>query len=133
MKKTFSVFVLSALVMASTFIAWAGDLELKGKAGEYNVEVKMDRNPPGRGNNGINITVTDEASKPVTDAEVEIEYLMPSLRGRPPMMDYSTKAELTGNKYHGNLNLPMAGRWTVVVKIVRAGKGETMGFAFVVE
>jgi hypothetical protein len=133
MKKTFSVVVLSALVMASALIVRAGDFELKGKAGGYNVDVKMDRNPPGRGNNGINIMVTDEASRPVTDAEVEIEYLMPSLRGRPPMMDYSVKAELTGNKYHGNLNLSMAGKWTVVVKIARGGKGETVGFTFVVE
>ena len=126
------ILAIAAFVMVSAFIAWAGDFELKGNAGAYNIDVKIDRNPPARGHNGIDITVTDKALKPVTDAQVEVEYLMPSLPGRPPMMDYSTTAKLTGNKYHGSLNLTMAGEWKVVVKIVRAGKGEIMGFTFVV-
>jgi len=133
MKKRLAIFVLSIILLASASIARAGDFELKGKAGEYNVDVKIDRNPPGRGHNGISVVVTDRASRPVTDAEVEIEYLMPSLRGKPPMMDYSTRAELTGNRYHADLNLTMAGAWRVVVKIARGGKGEAVGFTFVVK
>jgi len=133
MKRTFSIFVLSTMLLVSAFISWAGDFELKGKAGEYNIDVKIDRNPPGRGHNGISVAVTDRASRPVTDAEVEIEYLMPSLRGRPPMMDYSTKARLTGGKYHADLNLTMAGEWRVIVKVAHGGRGETVGFTFVVE
>ena len=133
MKKLWFVTALSALVMAPAFIAWAGGFELRGEAGPYKIDVKMDRNPPVKGHNGIDITVSDKASRPVTDAEVEIEYLMPSLPGRPPMMDYNTKAKLTGNKYHGSVNLSMAGKWTVVVKVIRGGKGETVGFTFVVE
>ncbi len=133
MKRKSIAFVLSAMFIAFAFIARAGNFELKGKAGEYNIEVRMDRNPPGRGHNGVDVTVTDASSRPVTDAEVEIEYLMPSLRGRPPMMDYSTRARLVGNKYHADLNLTMAGEWRVLVKIARGGKGEIMGFTFVVE
>ena len=133
MKRTLSMFVLSIVLLASAFIARAGDFELKGKAGEYNIDVRIDRNPPGRGHNGINVMVTDRASRPVTDAEVEIEYLMPSLRGRPPMMDYKTKAQPAGGKYHADLNLSMAGEWRVIVKVARGGKGETVGFTFVVE
>lgn len=133
MKKTFSMVVLSAFIVTSAIIAWAGGFELKGKAGGYNVDIKMDRNPPSVGNNGIDIIVTDGALRPVTDARVEIEYLMPTLRGRPPMMDYTVAASLVGNKYHANLNLSMAGEWRVIVKIARGGKGEVMGFTFVVE
>lgn len=132
MKRTLSVVAAVIFVMMSAFIVWAGGFELKGNAGSYYVDVKLDHNPPARGHNSIDIIVTDEASRPVTDAQVEIEYLMPSLGGRPPMMDYSTTAELTGNKYHGTLNLTMAGEWRVLVKIVRAGKGEIVGFTFVV-
>ena len=125
--------VLAVMFVACAFVVWAGGFELKGKAGEYNIEVRMERNPPAKGHNGIEVVVTDGASRPVTDAEVEIEYLMPSLRGRPPMMDYSVKAKPAGNKYHADLNLSMAGEWRVLVKIARAGKGETLGFTFVVE
>jgi len=132
MRKTFFVFVLSAMLAGSAFIVWAGSFELKGKAGGYNIDVKMDSNPPFVGNNGIDIMVTDEALRPVTDARVEIEYLMPTLGGRAPMMDYTVAAKPVGNKYHANLNLSMAGEWRVIVKIARGGKGEVMGFTFVV-
>ena len=74
----------------------------------------------------------DAAMKPVTDATVVVKYLMPSLPGRPPMMEYSTTATPAGKKYNAIVDLSMAGEWTFVIDITRAGKSEAMKFSFFV-
>lgn len=131
MKRMLLVFMLLALT--PSFLALASDYEKKGKAGDYGVEVRIDKNPPGRGNNNMSIYVKNRAGQPVTDASVKVNYLMPSLPGRPPMMDYNTEAALSGNHYLAKMNLSMAGEWTVVLGVTRAGKTETMQFSFVVK
>jgi hypothetical protein len=131
MKKTLLVFVLIGL-LSSSFIL-AAQYEVKGKAGEYNVQVVLDKSPPARGRNNLEITVTDAASKPVTDAQVHVEYLMPSLPGRTPMMEYSTTGKPSGHNYLAQMDLSMAGKWTVVVKVTHGKETGAMEFTFVVE
>jgi hypothetical protein len=118
------------MVMA-TFVSAKG-YETKGKAGSYTVEVEFDKNPPARGENRIEIDITDAAMKPVADATVVVKYLMPSLPGRPPMMEYKTTATPEGRKYKATVDLSMEGEWTLVVYVTRAGKSEAMKFSFVV-
>ena len=131
MKRMLLVSIL--LVITPSFLALASDYERKGKAGDYGVEVRIDKNPPGRGNNNVTIYITDSAQQLVTDAQVRVNYLMPSLPGRPPMMDYNTKATLSGNHYLAKINLSMAGEWTIILGVSRAGKTETMKFSFFVK
>jgi len=127
------LFILMLLVLTPSFLALASDYERKGKAGVYGVEVRIDKNPPGRGNNNMTIFITDSAQRPVTDARVKVNYLMPSLPGRPPMMDYNTEATLSGSHYLAKMNLSMAGEWTIILGVSRAGKTETMKFSFFVK
>jgi len=117
------VFVL--LLVAG--IAYAKDYEVKKKAGEYDVEVKIDRNPPVVGDNNVKIEIKDSSGKYVTDAKVVVDYGMPAMPGMPAM-NYKTDAELKGDEYKAKMNLSMSGSWNIAVKITRAGKTSTMKF-----
>jgi hypothetical protein len=123
-----------ALAVMPSFLALASEYEVKGKAGNYNVEVRMDKNPPARGNNNMDVVITDAAGKPITGAEVGVEYSMPSFYpGRPPMMKYDTTAKPRDHAYLAQINLSMAGKWTVVLRVTHSGKTDTMEFSFVVK
>lgn len=124
--------IAAVTVLLFTGIVYAKDYEVKKKAGEYEVAVMIDRNPPVVGDNNIAIAVRDSAGKDVTDARVTVEYSMPAMSGMPAMR-YKAEAELKGNEYRAKMNLPTPGSWTVVVKIARAGKKATMNFVANVE
>jgi hypothetical protein len=123
--KKLVVFTLILLLIAG--IAYAKDYEVKKKAGEYDVEVKIDKNPPVVGDNNIEIEVKDAAGKYVTDAKVKVEYSMPAMPGMPAM-NYKADAELKGNEYKAKMNLSMSGAWNIAVKIIRGGKTTTVKF-----
>lgn len=131
MKRMLFVFML--LVLTPSFPALASDYEMKGKAGDYNVEVRIDKKTPRGSNDNMSIYITDRAQQPVTDALVNVNYLMPSLPGRPLMMDYKTEATPSGNHYSAKMNLSMAGEWIIILGVTRAGKTETIRFSFVLK
>ena len=53
--KKIAVFAMVFLLIAG--MAYAKDYEVKKKAGQYDVEVKMDKNPPAAGDNNISIEI----------------------------------------------------------------------------
>ena len=123
--KRLAVFSLILLLIAG--IAYAKDYEVKKKAGEYNVEVKIDKNPPVVGDNNIEIEIKDASGKYVTDAKVVVEYSMPAMPGMAAM-NYKTDTELKGDAYKAKMNLSMSGPWNIAVKISRGGKITTVKF-----
>ena len=123
--KKIAVFSLILLLIAG--IAYAKDYEVKKKAGDYDVTVKIDKNPPVVGDNNITIDIKDAAGKNVTDAAVKVEYSMPAMSGMPAM-NYKADAELKGYEYKAKMNLSMSGAWNVAVKITRGGKTTTVKF-----
>jgi YtkA-like len=124
------VFVFGLIVLLLAGVAFAKGYEVKKKAGEYDVEATIDRNPPAMGKNNMEVRVTDKAGKAVTDAKVLVEYGMPAMPGMHPM-NYRTDASLSGEVYKAVLNVSMAGPWYVNVKISRVGnKTETAKFTF---
>jgi hypothetical protein len=131
MKRLF-LLVTIVLVILPAFLAFASEYVVKGKAGDYNVTVRIDRNPPARGYNNLDVVITDATGKPVTDAGVQVEYLMPSFPGRPPMMKYSTAAKQSDHHYVAQIDLSMDGVWNLLLKVTREGKTDTMEFTFVV-
>ena len=124
MKKV-TVFAMVFLLIAG--IAYAKDYEVKKKAGQYNVEVKIDKNPPVVGDNNISIEIKDASGKYVTDAKVKVDYSMPAMPGMPAM-NYKTDAELKGDEYKAKMNLSMSGSWNIAVKIAREGKTSAVKF-----
>jgi hypothetical protein len=109
------------VILLITGIVYAKDYEVKKKIDTYDVEIKIDKNPPVVGDNNIEIKIKDPSDKYVTDAKVKIEYSMPAMSGMPPM-NYKTDTELSGNKYTGKINLSMSGSWNISLKITLNGK-----------
>ncbi len=118
---------ITIILFVTAGIAFSKDYEVRQKVSEYDVLVKIDRNPPVVGDNNIKIEIKDVVGKYVTDAKVVVEYSMPAMPGMPPM-NYKTNAELKENGYRARMNLSMSGPWNIAVKISRAGKTSTMKF-----
>ncbi len=108
-------------------VVYAKGLELKQKAGDYNVEVRLDKNPPVVGNNDMEINISDASGRPVTDAKVIVNYSMPAMPGMPAA-NYKAVALLTGTKYAATLSPSMSGSWNVTVKITKGGKTSSIKF-----
>ena len=123
--KTWSIFILAFLLAVP--IAYSKDLELAGKAGEFEVRARIDRNPPILGQNHMEIEIKDAAAGHVKDATVMVNYYMPPMPRMAPM-NYTTSAELKGEKYRATMDLIMAGPWIIRVLITRDGKKATAKF-----
>lgn len=123
--KRLALTVIALLLVAG--IAYAKDYEVTKKAGEYNVVVKIDKNPPVAGDNNMKIEIKDAAGKNVTDAKVVVDYGMPAMTAMPAM-NYKAEAELKGDEYKTKMNLSMSGSWNIAVKITRGGKTSLMKF-----
>ena len=63
------------LLVLSAASAGARNYELRKKAGEYEAEVRMDRNPPSLGDNNIEIEIKDTGGKPLTRSSYVIKKL----------------------------------------------------------
>ena len=117
--------VAICLMVAGT--VYAKDYEVTKKAGDLTVDVRIDKNPPVAGTNNMEIAVKDASGKAVTDVKVMVEYAMAPMPGMPPA-NYKTEAALKGDKYRAEMNLSMAGPWSVAVKVTRADKTQTAKF-----
>src|SRR5574341_1425359 len=117
--KKFLVFAVVPILAAG--VGYAKDYEVQKKAGEYDVKVMIDRNPPVVGDNNVTIDIKGSGGHHVKDAQVKVDYSMPAMPGMPPM-SYKSEAVLKGDAYQTTLGLSMAGSWNVTVKIIREGK-----------
>ena len=118
--------ILILVLLVATPAAYSKDLELAGKAGEFEVRARIDRNPPILGHNHMEIEIKDSVGR-VTDANVMVNYYMPPMPRMAPM-NYATNAELKGEKYRATMDLIMAGPWIIRVLITRDGKKATAKF-----
>ena len=123
--KKFIVFAVVLILAAG--VGYAKDYEVQKKAGEYDVKVMIDRNPPVVGDNNVTIEIKGAGGHHVKDAQVKVDYSMPAMPGMPPM-SYKTDAVLKGDAYKTTLGLSMAGSWNMTVKITREGKTSSMKF-----
>ncbi len=123
--KKFIIFGLVLLLAGGT--AFARGYEVQKKAGEYDVTITFDRNPPVASDNAVAIVIKDAAGRIVKDAQVKVEYSMPAMMGMPAM-NYKAGAAIQGDEYKTSLGLSMSGSWNLAVKITRSGKTTTMKF-----
>jgi len=119
--------VFAVIVFLAAGVAYAKDYEVKKKAGEFDVAVTIDKNPPVTGDNGVTVSVKDAGGKVVKDAKVVVDYSMPAMPGMPPM-NYKADAVQKGDIYAATMNLSMAGPWNITVKISAGGKSGSMKF-----
>ncbi|OPY74771.1 MAG: hypothetical protein A4E65_03762 [Syntrophorhabdus sp. PtaU1.Bin153] len=118
MKKLMVLTVVLFMVMG---IACTKGHELNKRAGDYSVAIRIDKNPPVAGKNSIQILITDQSGKVVTNAKVVLAYSMPAMPGMPAA-SYTADATLAGNIYTATVDYSMAGPWDNEVKITRGDK-----------
>jgi hypothetical protein len=76
--------------------------------------------PPRNGKNDFEVTLKDAEGKPITDAEVSLEFSMPAMQS---MTTPVAKLTSTGSgSYKGSATRGMAGDWDVTVKAARNGQ-----------
>jgi hypothetical protein len=124
---------LIAILMLTAGLCRAEGFEVTGKAETYTAKVTFLDGQPVKGSNRVRIDIMDASSRVVKDAQVEIEYLMPSLPGKPPMMDYHTTAKRVGVAYETTLKMDMIGEWKIVLSITRAKFTEKASVGIVIK
>ena len=124
MKRIIAILAVAAFLMACG-LALAKDYELTKKAGDYSVQIKIDKNPPVTGINKMTVAIKDATGKAITDATVALDYGMPAMPGMGAM-NYKTDAAVKGNSYLASINFSMSGPWFINIKITRGGKTQTV-------
>jgi hypothetical protein len=122
MKRWSWLVVLLVVLVAGTVLAKENTVQKK--AGDYSVEIKMDKETPVVGSNNVEIVIKDKAGKAVTDAKVVVAASMPSMPGMPAM-ENKADAKLDGGKYKAKIDLSMGGSWNMSVRITQGGKTAT--------
>jgi hypothetical protein len=117
------VFVLA---LGATY-ACAKEYQAKKRVGEWEIEIRMNRDPPILGDNHITIEIRDGGGKRVKDAKVLVNYYMPPMPRMAPM-NYIIPAEADRTSYRATLDFVMSGPWVIAVKISSAGKTKTAKF-----
>jgi hypothetical protein len=109
------------ILILAAGVVYAKDYEVTKKAGDYTVQIKIDKNPPVTGQNKMDVGIKDAKGKDVTDATITVDYGMAAMPGMPAM-NYKAKTELKSGRYLATLNFSMSGPWFINIKITRAGK-----------
>jgi membrane fusion protein, copper/silver efflux system len=80
--------------------------------------------PPKTGENVFEVTVKDPTGKPVTDADVSVQLLMPAMpaMNMPAMRNETRLTHAGGGVYRGPGQVLMAGRWDVTVTVSKDGR-----------
>jgi len=106
----------------------ADQLEIRKKAGELTVDVRLEKNPPQVGKNEMEIEVRDAAEAAVPGAKVTVQYYMPPMPRMAPM-NYKQEMKLKKGRYTATLNLIMAGPWIIVVRVLQGEQARTAKFS----
>jgi hypothetical protein len=112
------------LVLFTAGVTFAKEYTVQKKAGDYSVDIRMDKNPPVVGSNNVEIAIKDKAGKAVTDAKVLVTATMPAMPGMPEMENMA-EASPDGGKYKAKIDLSMGGSWNMSVRITQGGKTAT--------
>ncbi len=126
MKKLIPWILVFVLALGSTY-AYSKEFQAKKKFGDWEIELRMDRDPPILGDNHMKIEIRDAAGKRVTDAKVLVNYYMPPMPRMAPM-NYKTDAHLKGDQFHATLRFVMSGPWYIVVIVQREGNRSSVKF-----
>ena len=113
---------MAMLVLLFGFhISLAGAYEVRKKAGEFTITVKIKNNPPCACHNRVSVDITDSKGRRISDAKVTLEYSRPAMQGKPALK-YRADTQQERGRYIGVITLSMAGPWNVEVRITRGNK-----------
>lgn len=115
------IILILMVLFLSVGLAYSMDYEVTKKAGDYTVQVKMDRNPPIVGDNNMMIWLKDAAGSDVKGATITVDYSKPAKLGRVAKK-FNAYAQPHENNYHAILEIPIQGSWDVTININHKGK-----------
>ncbi len=95
------------------------------KAGDLDVRVAIDPDPPTTGENRLRISIRDESGKPVDGAQLAFEYDMPAMGAMPEMKGGGDVKAEGGGRYIVTYPLSMQGDWRVTLGIDAPGHPHT--------
>jgi hypothetical protein len=107
----------------STTTSHTRGYEAKKKVGDYEIEIRIDKNPIVVGENHIEIEIKN-GGKVVKDAKVLVNYYMPPMPRMAPM-NYKIYAKPKGDRYQATMDIIMTGPWIIVIKIYQGEKTVT--------
>ena len=99
----------------------AGRNTVETKAGDFMVTAEIRPDPPAEKGNALRLRVADAQGAPVENAKVEVRYLMPAMGAMPEMRGKGHVKTIGGGRYVADLDFPMGGSWTVLVKVGAGG------------
>ncbi|MHB8139626.1 MAG: hypothetical protein ACYDGO_14740 [Smithellaceae bacterium] len=108
-------------------MAYGMNYEVTKKAGDYTVQVKIDRNPPIVGDNNMMIWLKDATGNDVKGAMITVDYNK-STKLWMRAKKYNSYASPHENSYHAILAIPKQGTWKVTIKINHKGKSVSTKF-----
>jgi hypothetical protein len=121
------IILILTVLFLSVGLAYGMDYEVTKKAGDYTVQVKIDRNPPVLGANNMIIWLKDAAGNDVRGASMTVDYSK-STRFWKSAKKYNSWAQPHENNYHAILNIPTQGSWDVMININHMGKSVSTKF-----
>ena len=91
---------------------------------DYKVTFRVDPDPPaGAKENTVHVTLQDGSGKPVSDAQVHVQFTMPPMpEVKMPEMSNGTDLSWNGTDYSGPIQITMAGGWNIDVEAKRGGE-----------
>jgi Cu(I)/Ag(I) efflux system membrane fusion protein len=95
------------------------------RAGDFQVRLQLDPDPPRAGDNALEVMVEDAQGRPVDGAQLSLTGSMPAMGAMPEMKSGGEVKALGGGKYRVDYPLAMPGDWSVVLGIhAQQGHGE---------
>lgn len=122
------IILILTVMFLSAGLAYGMDYEVTKKAGDYTVQVKIDRNPPIVGGNNMMIWLKDAAGNDVKGATMTVDYHRPTKKFWTSAKKYNAYALPHENNYHVILKIPAQGLWDVTINIHHIGKSVSTGF-----
>ncbi len=105
----------------------AADYRVRKSVEGLTFEIAINRNPPVLGKNEIRVEIRNPEGKPVSGAEVTVNYYMPPMPRMPPM-NYTVTAAPDGAAYRAVMDLIMSGPWNIIVRANPGGKWVRVSF-----
>jgi YtkA-like/Recombinase zinc beta ribbon domain len=106
--------VAAALAFACTKVKPNGEVL---QVGDFQVQLRLDPDPPAAGENVLHLALLDAAGKPVDGAKLGFGYDMPAMGAMPEMKGGGETRALRDGKYDVTYPLAMLGDWTLTLAI----------------
>ena len=90
-------------------------------AGDFQLQLRLDPDPPTTGENTLHLDLSDANGKPVTGAKLGFVYDMPGMGAMPEMKGGGDTRDLGGGKYQVTYPVAMLGDWTLTLGIEAQG------------